>query len=176
MKTLLCTLMLATLGAAVAKADGITITFDDPNQIAQPGETLRFFGTITNDTDTTIFLNSDDPDISDPSGVSLTVDDLFLSNVPISLAPEGQAGASSGDIELFDITVSSPFLDPLGSYPGTYSLVGGADGGTDTAQDNLGSASFSVSVTPEPSTFSYLLLGALPVLVAISRKLRTQTS
>jgi hypothetical protein len=175
MKTLLCTLMLATLGAAAAKADSITITLDHPNQIAYPGETLQFFGTITNDTNTTIYLNSDDPNLSDPSGVSFTLDDLFFSNVPISLAPKGQAGASSGDIELFDIIASSPLLDPLRAYPGTYTLFGGNDGGADTAQDNLGSASFSASITPEPATFSYLLLSALPALVPIARKLRTRT-
>ena len=172
MKTLLCTLMLATLGAAAAKADSVTITFVAPNQIAYPGETLQFFGTITNDTNTTLYLNSDDPNLSDPSGVSFSLDDLFFSNVPISLAPEGQPGASSGVIELFDIVASSPLLDPVGTYPGTYTLFGGADGGADTAQNSLGSANFSVSITPEPSTFSYLLLGALPVLVPLSRKLR----
>jgi len=39
MKTLLCTLILATLGAAAAQAATITITLDQPNQFATPGTT-----------------------------------------------------------------------------------------------------------------------------------------
>jgi hypothetical protein len=171
MKTLLCTLVLATLGTAVAKADSITITFDQPNQFAAPGETLQFFGTITNDTNTTIYLNNDD---LNPGSFSLATNDQFFSNVPISLAPSGQPGDSSGDIELFDITVSNPLLDSGGTYTGTYTLFGGADGGANTAQDNLVAANFSVTPTPEPSTI-YLLLTGASALVPISRKLRTRT-
>jgi hypothetical protein len=153
MKNLLITLMLATLSAAAAQASTLTIAFDQPDQIGMPGQTLRLFGTITNSSANTVFLNSDD---LNPTGLSLTANDLFA-NTPLSLAPSGQPGDSSGDIELFDIAVSAPLLDATGTYPGTYTLLGGADG---NAQDNLGSAGFSVTTaTPEPSTF-YLLMAA----------------
>lgn len=168
MKALFCILILVTLGSAVAKADGITITLDQANQTASAGGTLQFFGTITNDTDETIFLNGDDPTVE---GLSLTPIDLFF-NTPISLAPEGQAGASSGDIELFDIAVSNPLLDAAGVFSGSYSLIGGADGGSDTAQDVLGTANFTVTTvaqTPEPSSL-YLLLSGMLALAALARK------
>lgn len=179
MKTLLCTLILATIGTTVAKADSVTITLDQPNQIAVPGGTLQFFGTITNDTGTTIYLNGDALNLD---GLSFTTVDQFFNTVPISLAPSGQVGDSSGDIELFDVNVSDPLIDALGTYSGSYTLVGGADGGAGTAQDNLGSVSFSVSEVsevsevPEPSTI-YLLLGGLSgALVPISRRLRGRVS
>ena len=86
MKTVLCTLLLATLSALAAKAD-VTIVFDQPDQIAGPGDTLQFFGTITNDdSEHPVYLNSDDPTLN---GASLTINDLFFDNVPASLLPVG---------------------------------------------------------------------------------------
>jgi hypothetical protein len=158
MKNLLCTLMLVALSAAAAQASALTIAFDQPDQIGMPGQTLQFFGTIANTSANTVFLISDD---LNPTGLSLTVTDLFFANAPFFLAPSGQPGDSSGDIELFDIAVSAPLLDAPATYPGTYDLVGGADS---NAQDVLGSASFSVTTaTPEPSTI-YLLLAALSAI------------
>lgn len=158
MKILLSSLMLAALSAIPAMAD-ITIIFDQPNQMGQPGQTLEFFGTITNTGRDTVFLNSDNPTLGSPS---LTLEDLFFSNVPISLDP----GQSSGDIELFDVMISNPLLDAPGTHLGVYTLFGGADG---DAQDNLASANFSVNTTPEPSGI-FLLLGALAILIPISRR------
>jgi hypothetical protein len=168
MKNLFCTLLLATLSVAAAKADVVTITFDHPNQLASPGETLQFFGTITNDSNTTVFLNNDDLNLS---GLSLTTTDQFLNTVPISLAPSGQPGDSSGDIELFDVTVSNPLLDAQATYSGSYTLFGGIDG---NAQDNLGSTPFSVTTTPEPSAIYLVLAAFLTILVPLSRKARRQ--
>jgi hypothetical protein len=174
MKTLLCTLILATLGTAAAKADTVTISFDQPNQTAIPGQTLEFFGTITNLTSSTIFLNSDD---LDPAGLSISSNDLFFTNAPISLAPAGQPGSSSGDIELFDLLVTIPLQDAPGLYSGTYDLIGGPDDGKDIAQDVLGSANFSVTTVttvPEPSTI-YLLLSGASALFPIARRMRSAT-
>jgi hypothetical protein len=173
MKTLLCTLILATLGTAVAKADDITISFDQPNQTVVAGETIEFFGSITNDTASTIYLNSDDLNLE---GLSFTTTDQFLSNVPISLSPGGQPGDSSSDIELFDVTASDPLLDAVGVYSGTYTLFGGADG---NAQDNLGSTAFSVTTeapVPEPPSIYLLLGGILVTLIPISRSVRPEAS
>ena len=117
--------MLAVLGAA-ANASTLSVSFDQPDQVASPGETLQFFGTITNNSVDTILLNNDDLNLL---GLSLTTNDLFFTAVPVSLAASGQPGDPSGDIELFDVTVSSPLLDAPGEYLGTYTLFGGLDGG-----------------------------------------------
>jgi hypothetical protein len=176
MKTLLCTLVLATLGTAVAQADTFTITFDQPNQTIVAGQTIEVFGTITNNSSDTIYLNSDDITLN---GASFTLNDQF-SNTPFFLTPSGQLGSSSGDIELFDITASSPLVDSLGKYTGTYDLVGGNDGGNFTAQDLLGTSNFSVSTeaavapVPEPSSI-YLMLGGLSTaLFPLAKKLRAR--
>jgi hypothetical protein len=173
MKTLFCTLILATLATSVAKADSITISFDQSNQTVSAGDTVEFFGTITNDTTNTIYLNSDDLNLA---GLSFTTTDQFFSNVPISLAPSGQAGDSSGDIELFDVTANNPLLDAAEGYSGTYTLLGGTDG---NAQDNLGSQDFSVTSlapVPEPPTIYLLLAGVLVTIVPIWRRVHQQAS
>jgi hypothetical protein len=96
---------------------------------------------------------------------STTVSDNFFAFVPISLGP----GTSSGDIDLFDITLANPETDPLGLYGGTYGLVGGADGGDDSGSDNLAQASFSVYV-PEPSILTLLaaMLGVAMLGVSLA--------
>jgi len=148
MKKSLNLIALTVLAVAGARAD-INITFDDPNQTGTAGQTLNFLGTITNNDATPIFLNGD----SLTFGLSdATVSDNFFTNVPISLA----AGASSGHIDLFDVTLANPETNPLGIYKGTYGLLGGIDGG---ASDNLAQASFSVTVTPEPEYFALLGIG-----------------
>jgi hypothetical protein len=83
--------------------------------------------------------------------------------VPISLGP----GANSGDIELFDVTVSNPLLDAAGTYLGSYDLLGGADG---NAQNLLldSPATFSVTTTPSvtatPEPESVVLLATVLAL------------
>jgi hypothetical protein len=169
MKNLLFAAMLATLGTAVANASSVTITLNTPNQHVLPGETIDIFGTIVNNSNTTLYLNNDDLNLA---GLSFTTTDQFFNTVPISLAPSGQPGSSSGDIELFDVTVSNPLVGGPGTFSGSYTLFGGADGGADTAQDNLGSANFSLAITPEPPSI-YLLLGAIAAAwVPVSRKMR----
>lgn len=166
MKKLLYTLILMMLGTAVAKADSVTITLDEATQSSAAGGTLEFFGTITNDTGETVYLNNDDLNLD---GLSFTTTDQFFTTVPISL----DAGESSGDIELFDVTVSDPLADAAGTYSGTYTLFGGADG---NAQDSLGSTDFSVTTTnpvPEPGSIGLVLSGVAAAWLPISRKLRS---
>ena len=91
---------------------------------------------------------------------SYTFTDDF-GNTPVSLV----GGETSSDIDLFDITLTDPTSDPFGIYAGSYTLLGGADGGTDTAQDNLDQPAFSVTTyAPEPGTgpaFVLVLAGAV---------------
>jgi hypothetical protein len=165
MKTLLCTIILATLGAITASAGEVTITFDQPDQVGAQGSTLQFFGTIVNNTGSLIFLNGDDLNLS---GLSLTPIDLFFSNVPLTL----DANASSGDIELFDVTVNNPLLDPTGTYKGAYDLTGGA---ADDAQDVLDTEAFSVTTVPEPGSFALMLAATLLLAGAAKLKVRANT-
>jgi hypothetical protein len=157
MKTLLNVLVLGALATAGAWG-GIVVTLDDPSQTGHPGQTLQFFGVISNNGDDTVFMNGDDLTLA---GLSFTTNDLFFTTVPLSL----DGGSSSDHIELFDVTVSDPLLDSPAKYLGSYTLLGGADAPTDTdpgSQDNLASANFDVTTgsgatgTPEPSTGSLL--------------------
>jgi hypothetical protein len=138
------------VAATGARAD-ISVIFDAPNQTGLPGSTVQFFGTITNTGVGTVFLNGDSIDFT--GAPSFSTSDLFFSTVPISLG----GGASSGDIELFDISFSSPFTDAFTTYSGSYTLIGGIDG---NAQDVLATQDFSVTArTPEPGYYGMLVLG-----------------
>jgi hypothetical protein len=150
-------LIITAIGVLPAMADSITISLDNPNQTGQAGETLGFFGTVTNTGGVTIFLNDVNLDLS---GTSFSSDfqDMFFANVPASLDP----GDSSGDILLFDVTLSNPLNDPPGLYGGTYTLLGGADGGDYSAQDILAQANLTIdTAVPEPSSVVLLFSGLL---------------
>lgn len=148
---------LLTTGAMVGRAD-VVVTLDNPLLTGAPGDTLMFTGTIQNDGLEPTFLNADSLNLA---GSSFSTIDLFFANVPVSLG----AGESTGDIELFDIVLSSPFLDSPGNYGGTYSLFGGVD---ENALDLLGAADFAVTASqvntvPEPQSLAAAIL-ALAIL------------
>jgi hypothetical protein len=156
MKSILRLFLLTAVAVIPASAGIISIAFDNPDQIGLPGETLSFYAVITHvgtGGDPDLYLNSDSLDLTMPGGFVL---DNFFANVPISLAP----GESSALIDLFDVTLPN---DP-GPYAGAYQLLGGADGGTFTAADNLAQANFSVTVAPEPGTLALFGAGFAIVL------------
>ena len=159
---------LAMMAGASARADGITITLDNPNQTGNPGQLIEFFGTVTNNsTDTdpadSIYLNSDYLTLALTDATQN--DNFYAAYYPIALA----GGESSGDIDLFDYTLANPETDLFGPHAGIYQLLGGIDGGAQTASDSLDEVNFSVDVepapsgTPEPGT-CYLLGGGLALL------------
>lgn len=134
----------------MARADVVDIAFDHSSQTGSPGDTLKFFGTLTNTSSDTVFLNSDSLNLSGFPLSSIT--DLFA-NTPLLLA----GGAHTGDIELFDVAIPSVF--PNSNNPGNYALLGG--GMSDL--NIVGAVDFTVKVqgistVPEPSFRRFLIL------------------
>jgi hypothetical protein len=148
------------LVAAVPVA-GASITFNLTSSllVANPGETVSFFGIITNTGSATAFLSGDS------FTFPLVVDDMpFLVNVPPSLAP----GASfAGGI--FDAVV--PPATPFGTYTGVFNVLGG-DAPSDSAV--LASSDFGVTVVPEPATWSGALGGILAAALMRYRRRRRE--
>jgi hypothetical protein len=151
---------------------GIIATLDSASQTGAPGDTLIFKVTLTNSSDTDqIWLNG----VSSTGGFPyLSIDtDPFIVNAPLFLDPM----ASSGPFELFDVTIDP--AAPDGPYIANFvSILGGADGGTGSAFDDLVDISFDVQVqsatssAPEPGTFwmiGLVLLAACLTRTAVSR-------
>jgi len=158
MKNCLVLCLSVAICCAMARADVVDIAFDHSSQIGPPGDILKFFGTLTNTSSDTVFLNSDSLNLSGFPLSSIT--DLFA-NTPLLLA----GGASSGDIELFDVAIPNAF--PSSSNPGNYALLGG--GMSDL--NIVGAADFTVHVegiysVTEPS-FRGLLALALALLATV---------
>jgi hypothetical protein len=166
MRRLLSLIAFIVIGGLAARAD-IIVTLDNPNQTGNPGQTLSFYGIISNsstDTDPAgaIYLNMDNVSMALSSLSYTWLDDL--ANTPVDLI----GSQSSSDIDLFDIVLTDPQSDLFGSYSGAYTLLGGADGGANTAQDFLAQAGFTITtVAPEPGTFALL---ACAILMAMRVK------
>lgn len=157
-KLYLIILALAATSALPARADGITVIFDTPDQAGSPGETIQYFGVITNTGTDTVYLNSDDINLDGGPDDFTFSDASFYANTPSGYL---DGGASTGDIELFDVTINDPFPDALyTSYEGDFTLLGGVDGGS---ADVLAVASFSATVVPEPAG-SVLFMAGLTVV------------
>jgi hypothetical protein len=174
MKTILSLAGLIVLSSLSIRAD-IIVTLNNQNQTGSPGQTLSFFGTIANNGSDTnpveaIYLNNDGFNLS-LSNASYSLTDNFA-NTPLYLV----GGQSSADIDLFDITLTDPQGDPFGLYGGDYTLLGGADGGANTAQDVLSQTGFSVTtVAPEPGTLALFTGSFLAVVLRgiVRRNLQT---
>ena len=145
--------------AVAANATQISLNLDSATLSGLPGQMLDFTGTLTNNTGATLFINSD----SFTFAINGALDDSpFLLNAPLSI----NAGVTSADFEIFDVII--PGGQALGPYTGSFTVLGGTDG---SQQNNLGSASFTVEVTPEPA--SYLLISCAVALLLAYRGLRS---
>jgi hypothetical protein len=171
--------VLVSLGITRAHAQSLELVLTDPDQtVTQGTATVAFDATVSNPTTDTIYLNGDASATDSPY---LSVDDSpFFANAPISLAP----GASSGPFELFDVDLAAN--TPVGTYTSnTFSILGGADGGTLSDFFDLGDADFSITVDPATATmapeidpegaFTALTLLAGCLLVLRGRRVRGAT-
>ncbi|SRR5271156_3427592 len=163
-------LMVTLAAGKVSRGDTLDVTLSQSSQTVNRGTTIvTFDATISNPSATdTIFLNADD---SSTDSFSMSVDDTpFFVNAPLFLGPT----SGSGPFALFNVDLAAN-LAP-GTYTGTFSILGGADGGTGTDFFDLADANFSVDITkpvatPEPGTL-LLLWAGLCLLVPRRRRER----
>ncbi|MGO4883374.1 MAG: hypothetical protein ACLP59_21530 [Bryobacteraceae bacterium] len=156
---------LLVFAALCASASTIEITYLPPILNVLAGATdVEVYAILQNvDPNDTVFLNSDVLDVPQSSAVN----DLFFTNVPISLGPS----ATTGPVELFDFDVASDAVP--GSYTGTWELLGGVGVTNQNDFDLLGSQSFTVEVSQAPEPVTELLLGAgLLAIACVSRRLK----
>ena len=139
LKMTLAVAALLTIGlsSAAAYADTLTFTLTNPTAyVPAGGGSVTFDATVTAPSSNTaaVFLNGDSFNVTAP----ITLDDSdFFNDFPLSLAP----GTSfTGD--LFMLTV--PAGTPVGTYLGTFTLLGGANG---NASNDLGTVSFALVTT-----------------------------
>jgi hypothetical protein len=166
MRNLIPTLLLL---AAAAHASDITVTFEQPEMTAYlPGGSVTFRGVITNNDSGTVDLNGFQINLY---GDFLTDGTPFWS-LPLSLA----AGDSTGLVDLFTVTLDTPYTGSLGPQLGAYDVLGGLEAGEydSSTQNLLGESTFTVNVAPEPSTTWPLLVAGCGAWIGWRRRRRAE--
>jgi hypothetical protein len=146
------------LAPSSARADTLTLFLSSPVQYGPAGSTLTFDATVSapSTNSAAIFLNADNFTLDSP----LTLDDSDFFSFPLSLDP-GDSYTGS----LFTVTL--PIGTPLGTYTGSFDILGGADGG---ASDDIASTDFQVTATPEPGSMVLLATGLGLLALVMYRK------
>ena len=127
----------------------LTVSFSPDTVSANPGQTVSFFGSLTNTQNSTVDINFDSFTFDIPGALD---DSPFLNDAPLSLAPN----TTSSVFEFFQITIPSGLS--AGTFNGAFTIIGGVDA---NASENLGTGLFHVntvasSETPEPHMFPVL--------------------
>jgi hypothetical protein len=138
---LICCLTVASLQATVI------LQFTTPTEIANPGQTITFGGTIVNNFAQTVDLNG--INVSIPGMFSFDGSPFFDLSAPLSVGPN----SSTAVYDWFTITIDDPYTDPFGMMDGTLTLLGGIQGpnGYDPSVfDVIATATFSINVQPAP--------------------------
>jgi len=147
------------LTSTTAFAGTITFTLANPNQSVSSvsGGTLTYAATVSAAAGNSgaVFLNGDSFNVTAPVTVN---DNDFFADFPLSLAP-----GTSFTGNLFTLTI--PPNAPIGTFLGTFTLLGGANG---NASDTLGTVNFSAATTtPEPSSLMMLLAGTAVLAMSL---------
>jgi hypothetical protein len=157
---LIAVLLLLLIGGNARAQGNLLFTLDSVIQNGTPGSEVYFTGTLTNTGTNPLYLNGIQFDFDSLAAPYLTGDaNVFFNNTPVSLAATGTTGDSYAG-QIFGINVDP--TTPSGTYTGSVTLTGGADG---NATDILGTQNFEVVVSsagvPEASSLfsASLMLG-----------------
>jgi len=156
------------LAATAARADSLTLNLDQGSQIGQQ-TTFTFSGTIdytssdaANDANAAELLNGATVVFTGPNSGTFDVFDYFYLNAPLSMSE----GDTSGDIELFTVTVPDYSATSSNFYAGSFEILGGPNpDGSD--QLVLAQRDFNVEVTPEPATWQLLGLALVSLFALV---------
>jgi hypothetical protein len=143
----------ALLAMPLSLRAGLLVTLDVSSMTASPGDTVTFSGSLVNEENTELNLNSCAINLT---GISITGDcTLFLTNAPFTIS----ALDTISSFQMFTITANLPYLDLPGIQNGSFDVLGGLTG---SDLNVLGTANFTVDVqTPEPATFWLFAIPAL---------------